>query len=204
MVPEMAVDSSVGRGVVTRDRLIDEAAKLFAEKGYAGATTRELAARLGIQRASLYYHMAGKDEILLEICKAAMTQGLNDVRQAIADMPEDDALARVKQLIATHLETSLTNRDRHLTMLLELRSLKGSGEKEIRALRHEYEALIDGLFEQAQAQGTIRDDVKPSELRMVMLNLLNWSLTWFSPGVGFTPQTWGNLVTKMFIDGAKA
>jgi AcrR family transcriptional regulator len=194
---------STDKGVVTRERLIDEAAKLFAEKGYGTATTRELAARLDIQRASLYYHMAGKEELLLEICDSAMTQGLADVRKAISDMPEDDALGRLRQLIFTHLETSLNSHARHLTMLLEMRSVVGEGRLRVLALRAEYNQLIDDLIAQAQRQGTLRADIEASDLRVVLLNMLNWSLTWFSPGGSFTPASLATLYSRVFLEGAE-
>jgi AcrR family transcriptional regulator len=51
-------------GAPTVDRLLDTAAGLFWEKGYAATTTREIAAALNIQQASLYYHMSSKEDLL--------------------------------------------------------------------------------------------------------------------------------------------
>ena len=51
--------SSSGTGA--RDEILDAAAALFAERGYAGTTTRAIAERVGIRQASLYHHFAGKD-----------------------------------------------------------------------------------------------------------------------------------------------
>jgi AcrR family transcriptional regulator len=198
----MAASTPPVKGTVTRERVIEEAAKLFAEKGYAAATTREIAARLNIQRASLYYHMSGKDQILFEICETAMTQGISEVRSALAKIPEDDVLGKIKQLIGTHLQTSLGSRDQHLTMLLEMRSLEGEHKARIFGLRAEYRSLIDEVLSAAQKEGALRQDIPARDLRIVLLNMLNWSLTWFTPGVGFTPETLADLLGTIFLEGS--
>ena len=53
-----AVDAPVPALRSTPERVLDTAAALFWEKGYAATTTREIAAAVGIQQASLYYHVA--------------------------------------------------------------------------------------------------------------------------------------------------
>jgi AcrR family transcriptional regulator len=48
----------------TRERLLAVAAELFAERGYAGTSIRDISERLGLTKAALYYHFASKAEIL--------------------------------------------------------------------------------------------------------------------------------------------
>ena len=63
-------------GRPTAERLFDIAAALFCEKGYAATTTREIAAVAGIQQASLYYHEAGKEDLLHQIRHVTMLKEL--------------------------------------------------------------------------------------------------------------------------------
>jgi AcrR family transcriptional regulator len=51
----------------TRTRILDAARALFAERGYAGTSVRDLAEALGITKAALYYHFPGKADILLAL-----------------------------------------------------------------------------------------------------------------------------------------
>ncbi len=51
----------------TRDRILDVALDLFTEKGYDGTSLREIAERLGMTKAALYYHFASKDDILMAL-----------------------------------------------------------------------------------------------------------------------------------------
>src|SRR5580658_8269317 len=71
-------------GKPTGERLFDIAAALFCEKGYAATTTRAIAAAAGIQQASLYYHVAGKEDLLHQICVSSLDQLLTDVQSAVS------------------------------------------------------------------------------------------------------------------------
>ena len=58
-----------------RERVLDAAAKLFAERGYAGVTLRDIAAAVGIRHASLYYHVpGGKEELFVEVTQRHLEQ----------------------------------------------------------------------------------------------------------------------------------
>jgi len=51
----------------TRDRILNVALDLFTEKGFDGASLREIAERLGVTKAAIYYHFASKDDILMAL-----------------------------------------------------------------------------------------------------------------------------------------
>jgi AcrR family transcriptional regulator len=51
----------------TRERILDVALELFLEQGYEKTSLREIADRLGVTKAALYYHFASKEDILLEL-----------------------------------------------------------------------------------------------------------------------------------------
>ncbi len=51
-------------GEDTRQRILDVSAELFVDQGYDGTSLREIAERLGVTKAALYYHFSSKDQIL--------------------------------------------------------------------------------------------------------------------------------------------
>jgi AcrR family transcriptional regulator len=51
----------------TRDRILDVALDLFIEQGFDGTSLREIAERLGVTKAALYYHFESKDDILMAL-----------------------------------------------------------------------------------------------------------------------------------------
>ena len=73
----------------TREKIIYHALKLFAAKGYAGVSMREIAAAVGIQGASLYNHFKGKEDIFNAIF-AEMTKQY-DAAAAMLQVPVEAA-----------------------------------------------------------------------------------------------------------------
>jgi AcrR family transcriptional regulator len=92
-------------GASPRDEILDAAAALFAERGYAGTSTRSIAERVGIRQASLYYHFAGKDEILLELLETSVRPSLDFVERL---RDASDPAAALFALAALDVRTLLT------------------------------------------------------------------------------------------------
>ena len=62
-----ALDKVEPEAASTRERILDVALDLFTEKGFDGTSLREIAERLGVTKAALYYHFASKDDILMAL-----------------------------------------------------------------------------------------------------------------------------------------
>jgi AcrR family transcriptional regulator len=97
--PRSTPSASVG---TAREEILDAAAALFAERGYAGTSTRAIAERVGIRQASLYYHFAGKDEILLDLLEISVRPSL-DVVDRLRDA--GDPAAALYALAAVDVDT---------------------------------------------------------------------------------------------------
>ena len=66
----------------TRERILDAAEQVFAEKGLGAAPVRDIAARVGLNPASLYNHFAGKEELY----EAVLERGLTPVLEMLSDL----------------------------------------------------------------------------------------------------------------------
>jgi TetR/AcrR family transcriptional regulator, cholesterol catabolism regulator len=184
----------------TAERVFLEAARLFREQGYAAATTRELARRLGINKASLYYHVAKKEDLLYQICMVAMARIHEAVAAAIES--ETEPAERVRALIRAHLQSTLTDLDMHATMMLEMKYLTGRQREEVMEARDRFEGLVGSTVAAARRAGAIRHDMPASYLRILLLNLLNWPLTWYVPGAGMTPEKLSSYTYELYMNGA--
>src|ERR1700722_6743204 len=185
----------------TSDRVLVEAARLFRERGYAATTTREIAIQLGINKASLYYHFAKKQDLLYAICVESMRRIYEEVSAAVEK--ESDPADRLRALIDRHLHSTLTDIDMHATMMLEMKSLTGPLLEDVQHARDRYEGLVGSTISGAQRAGAVRHDMPAKYLRMLLLNLLNWPLTWFKPDHGMTPGKLSQLTYDLFIHGAR-
>ena len=75
-------------GLSPRDEIIDHAARLFVGRGYAATSTREIADAVGIRQASLYYHFAGKEDVLRELLERTIRPTTTRIEQLEADASE--------------------------------------------------------------------------------------------------------------------
>ncbi|MFJ2758767.1 TetR/AcrR family transcriptional regulator [Nocardioides sp. NPDC087217] len=86
-----------------RDQILAVAARLFVDRGYAGTSTRDIAELVGIRQASLYYHFAGKPEILAELLEMTVRPTLDKV----AELDQIERPEAALYLLALHDATSL-------------------------------------------------------------------------------------------------
>jgi TetR/AcrR family transcriptional regulator, cholesterol catabolism regulator len=191
-----AAEEAVGTG----SRLLAEGAALFRERGFYATTTREISARLGINKASLYYHVTSKEALLHDIC----IESLRRTKLALADAlaAQEDQSQWIPTLIHAHVRSMLTDLEMHATMLFEMRCLTGDYYADVKASRDEYEAMVLKTVTGAQEVGALRTDLTAKQLAMGVLNLMNWTLSWWSPEGGLTPDQLADLLADMYLNGA--
>jgi AcrR family transcriptional regulator len=193
-------DDDNGRPDRTADRLLRTAAALFREKGYAATTTRELADRLRIQKASLYHHIRSKEDLLLSISLESLRRVTAAVGEAAAAATGDQ---RLHDMILAHVRSGLADRDLHTTMLNDLRSLSPGPQREVTDRRSEYERLFSEAIVAEQRAGRVRTDVDAHGLTLALLNLLNWTIFWYDPAGPLSADAIAEMLATVFLDGAR-
>jgi len=183
-------------------RLLNKAAGLFAKKGYDLTSTREIAQTAGIQKASLYYHIDTKEDLLYAICKSSLEQIRSDVEAALE--PVADPLQRIAALIRAHIESVLRDQDRHAAALSEMHALSAERRAEVVKLRDDYESLVRSVLQEAQKAGLLRDDVPVKYLCLGLLGLLNRVMVWFRRSGSLSPSRLGELFARIYLTGAAA
>ena len=94
-----------------REQILDVALELFNEQGYDKTSLREIAERLGVTKAALYYHFRSKSDILLELHLRMHELGRGALA-AIDELGDDeDAIAAWPALIDGFIDEVLANRD---------------------------------------------------------------------------------------------
>jgi AcrR family transcriptional regulator len=123
--------------------IILEAARLFAEKGYASTTVRDVGAAVGMGSGSLYAHYSSKAEILFDIIKSNMDEAIDRLRPIVeSDKPAD---LKLRLGIAAHID-----RPKPDTMVVrQWTSLDPVLREQIRVLRKRYASLCNRLSTKA-------------------------------------------------------
>jgi AcrR family transcriptional regulator len=193
-------DTAVQRDASTQERILDRAAEMFWRKGYAATTTREIAASLGIRQASLYHHVASKENLLCTLCVTSLERLLQEVESAVNESNSPEG--RIRLLVHAHLNTLLKYRTRHALMLKELRALSGSCRRQVLGLRKRYEKLVLSILNDGQKVGAVRTDIPTKYLCLALLNILNWAVLWFRDDDALSSDQLAEIFARTYIQGA--
>ncbi len=168
-----------------RNELIAKSAQLFREKGYEKTTVRDIAAAVGMQAGSWFYHFKTKQEILLAIMEQGMQQSLAEIQQIASQDLAPRAMFR--ELVLAHLKTLLApNHDFITVILYETRSLDPEGRAKVAALTNQYQAVWEKVIVALHESG---DWALPGKLdRLLMFGSLNWTAQWYRGGVGLSVE----------------
>jgi AcrR family transcriptional regulator len=173
-IGRLADDVSERREEVTR-----AAARLFAERGYHGTSLADLADELGIQKASLYHHIATKEDLLWEVAWS----GAEAFHAALDAIPEDaPATEKIRLALRGHLRLVAEQLDAATVFTREWRALEGERRDRFVAERRRYEERIRGFFREGIERGELRTDLDAASATLLFLSAANWAYTWLRPG----------------------
>jgi AcrR family transcriptional regulator len=164
-----------------RQALISAAAQLFKRQGYDATSTREIAAQVGMQSGSPFYHFGNKQDLLLAVMVEGMKQAIARQMAACGQAsPSQSARERLRQLIRHHFDVLLgPDSDFIPVMLYEWRSLAPAQRKAITELKDDYEAawipVLQALHDAGQLQAPV------GLARLMIFGALNWSVQWYEP-----------------------
>ncbi|AEG33034.1 regulatory protein TetR [Thermus thermophilus SG0.5JP17-16] len=165
-------------GTPTRTRILQEAAKLFTEKGYEATSVQDLAQALGLSKAALYHHFGSKEEILYEISLLALKGLVAAGEKALEVADPKAALLRFMEAHARYFEE---NRPFFVAMLQGIQSLSPEHRAETVRLRDRHEANLRAILKRGMAAGVFRE-VDVALAGRAVLSMLNWMIRWFRPG----------------------
>ena len=163
----------LGKSGITRQRILDAAARIFAEKGYGRTPMGEIAQEAGIHITALYYHFSTKDDL----AEGVINHGaqLNYAREATF-------IERFRVAVRAQLEGVVARRSYVLAQSKILSELPEARQERHRALLRQLADLWRGLLREGRAAGMLREDLDLSVARMILQGSINWTIEWYRPG----------------------
>ncbi|KHK95289.1 TetR family transcriptional regulator [Microbacterium mangrovi] len=127
-----------------RAAILREAARLFADRGFAGVSIEDLGAAVGVRGPAVYKHFTGKQAVLGAILLGASEQLLSGGRAVIDDVAGPDD--RLDALVAFHVDFALRDADVIRVQDRDLASLEEGARNRVRRLQREYVELWVGVL----------------------------------------------------------
>jgi len=157
-------------------QIIDAAARVFAERGFHGATTQDIADVLGIRQASLYYYFSSKEAALELVCLRGV-EGFFEAAKAIAARPES-ARKRLVSLIGSHLSPLVDRADFVKVFLNERQHLPRESRRRIGRWSRGLERIFEDVIKEGVAKGEFRADLDVRMATLAILGMCNAASSW--------------------------
>jgi len=190
-----------------REQLLCVAGKIFREKGYDGASMNDFAKAIGIDRASIYYYISGKEELFQAIVYEAVRANVLMI-EAIRD-GDDAPPDKVRKLIIGLMKSYETHYPYLYVYVQEdmarISASSTAWAREMRKLSKRFDEATLDIVEQGIREGTI--DAKGASAQMVafaIVGMCNWSHRWFRPSGRISAEVIGQQFADVVLGGILA
>lgn len=187
-----------------RAQLVEVAGRVFREKGYEGASINDFAQEVGIDRASIYYYISGKDELFQEIVLSAVTEQVSMVEHI------RNGNASPQDKIRTFLISLMHSYEEHYPYLYvflqedmaRLTSKNISWAKEMRTLTERfYDATSEIVDEGLRLNAIQTSGTSPRLIAFALIGMCAWSHRWFRPAGKMSAEDIGEHFAAMVLNG---
>lgn len=184
------------------DHILACATRVFNDKGYEGASIRDIAQRSRVSLAGLYYYVESKEELLYLIQRHSFTTllaRLEDQLEGAGPRPE----ARLRLFICNHLQYFLQNREAMKVLSHEAESLTPPFAAEVAELKRAYYRRARNLVEDLKQERGL----KGLNTRVAVLSLfgmMNWIYTWHNPRLDPNADALAEHIAGLFLKGVGA
>lgn len=179
-------------------KVLHHAARIFCEKGYEGASMRDLSRAAGMSLAGLYHYFDSKEELLYLIQKHTFQTIIERAEERLKNTK--GAEQRVRIFIENHLEYFLANKDAMKVLTHEDETLKNGRGAEIRAIKREYYRICLELLEDLRREKGLQFSGRVAVL--ALFGMINWIYTWHNPRVDLNAEELAEEMSNLFLCGA--
>jgi AcrR family transcriptional regulator len=162
-----------------RERILEEAVKLFYEHGFTGTTLDDIAAELGVTKPFIYTHFRGKVELLAALCKPTIELSLAAVTNAATQ--KGTPTERLRLAITDFTKVVLQRQPNIAIYFREEKNLSPGSLTEINALRREFDHVLSDLLIEGVEAGEFEID-DHSIAALALGGMISWAYTWYRPG----------------------
>ena len=179
--------------------ILAHATNVFYEKGYEGASMRDLSRASGMSLAGMYHYFESKEKLLYLIQRHTFNTIVKQLRRKLdsAINPEE----RIRVLIFNHLEYFLANQKAMKVLSHEDEVLKNGFGVEVRSLKREYYRICLAVLDDFRRADRLT--FSPRVAVMSLFGMMNWIYTWYNPRVDGNAAKLAGEMGDIFLRGIR-
>jgi TetR/AcrR family transcriptional regulator, cholesterol catabolism regulator len=177
--------------------ILDHATEVFCEKGYEGASMRDLSRATGMSLAGLYYYFESKERLLFLIQKHTFTTILEKLKTLLENVADPEQ--RIRLFILNHLQYFVSNQQGLKVLAHEDEALKNGFSSEIAGIKREYYRICLGLMEDLRRDRGL--DFSTRTAVMSLFGMINWIYTWYNPRIDGNAEALAERMGNIVLSG---
>ena len=182
-----------------RQEIIEAAARLFRKQGYAQTSLNDVAAELDTDRATIYYYVASKKELLHEVAADVVAQNARDALEI--QRQNEPAPVKLQKLIVALMRSYAANYPYQYVYIQEGMAVNSHGDAHLFKLGQQYERSLVGIITQGMSDGSFSSAGDPKIIAYGILGALNWTHRWFNPAGRLSPDQVAENFAELFLRG---
>jgi TetR/AcrR family transcriptional regulator, cholesterol catabolism regulator len=166
-----------------RQQILNSAIDLFYEQGFEKASLRDIARKVGVTQAAIYYHFRNKEEILYTIIETSSNDLFFALKSCFSG--NGDPLEKLKEAIFQHILSIKTKRKGAKIIIEDKRFLSG----DLNRLVKEKEKAVYNLYKNQLLELQKEKKIRPCDLNVAafgILGMINWLYHWYRPEKGLS------------------
>jgi TetR/AcrR family transcriptional regulator, cholesterol catabolism regulator len=180
-------------------KILAHAIEVFYEKGYEGASMRDLSRHSGMSLSGMYYYLKSKENLLYLIQKHTFTTIVERLRLRLTEISDPEH--RIRVLVLNHLEYFLENQKAMKVLSHEDEALKNGFGAEIAAIKREYYRICIGLLDDFKRSNGLEYSSRIAVLSL--FGMMNWIYTWYNPRVDGSAPKLARELGDIFLRGIR-
>ena len=177
--------------------ILVHATEVFCDRGYEGASMRDLSRASGMSLAGLYHYFGSKERLLYLIQKHTFSTIVERLKSRLERVT--DPAQRIHIFILNHLEYFMANQSGLKVLAHEDEALKNGFSSEIAAIKREYYRICIGLMGDFKRKRKLNFNSRVAV--MSLFGMINWIYTWYNPRVDGSAQELADQVTEIILHG---
>ena len=187
-----------------RAELLRIATRLFKERGFQSTKLADVAQAAGLDRATIYYYVSSKEELLHESVEGVLDDSIKLARKLLAD----EQLRSIERLHLIYVALMVSYEENYPATFVYIQEqmYQVAGDEtawaqEIMKKTRAFDQILLGFIRGAVDEGDLRTDLPPRLIENALFGMLNWTHRWFVPGGGMSGREVGEALWSIFASG---
>lgn len=181
-----------------RAEIVEHAARLFAERGFLGASIADLAHACDTSKSLIYHYYDSKEDILFDVMHSHVGALLEAAEEIVAT--KNGPAAKLRELTLAFMRLYIGAAARQRVLLNELQRLPAKQRAEIVGIQRRLIDLVQAVIVNVRPELGRRSVLKRPAV-MLYFGMINWTHTWLDPQGGASPEQVAALAAEMFLQG---